>query len=140
MPLKDDILNQISYDIYGQSVINIAAKIYDYVVKGHEHILYINQGILIQNVGAEYDYDEIMLTARLLSMLRNPVLDEFYEFYYNKETIPIPSEKIKSLSTSEPFINPKTGEEIYDYKDKIFLFYRPNQKFIESLKKELNNL
>lgn len=134
MSFKEDILNQISQEIYEQSTIEIASIIFDYVNERRDELKYISHGLLRSKVGESFSDEQIVLAARVLSILRRPVLDECYTFFFKNNYHPISKEEV----FSEPFINPQTGDVLKNYQDLINIFYVPNSVFLEHLKKSEN--
>lgn len=134
MEFKEKILNQINKEVYGSTVIEISYLIYQYISVGRQNIQFINLGILRNHITQEYSDYDILLTARVLSILRHPVLDECYELIDNEVAVLIPREEIYlALKEQGQLFHPDTGKEVFDFRSKITVFYKPNQKFLADL-------
>lgn len=134
MTLKETILKQIPIELYDDSTIQIASIVFDYLKEGGDKITYISHGLLKNRIGGAYSDEEIILTARVLSTTRFPLLEECYEFIDGEIIRRISREIINESYFSGIFYNPETGEEVLNYQDYIRIYYVPSKDFLNALK------
>jgi hypothetical protein len=136
--LKETILKPVSLDIYDQSTVQIASLIFDYLKEGGSKLKYISYGILKNRIGNQYSDEEIIFTARILSVLRKPLLEEKYELFYNEEPFPIDRNVIEESLREGSLIHPETGDEILNFQSSIRVYYVPSEIFIQLLLESQN--
>jgi hypothetical protein len=65
------------------------------------------------------------------------VLDECYELIDREAAVIIPREDIYlALKEHGKLFHPDTGEEVLDFRQKINVFYKPNEKFLADLESQ----
>jgi len=126
MDILDQIKTKIREDWKGDPQEKICLLILTYLTQS-ENLLHLTFSSLAQVSGNTYKQDQILDSIQYLCGDRVHLLDVNFELIQDDdEPVDIDQEYLSIAESTGKLIHPKTGEEVANFKDDVYIYFRPS--------------
>lgn len=129
---KEIIKNQILEDWGDKPQSQVCFSILDYLLRVPiMKLSHITYGSLRKVVDKKFQDSDVLIAIQYLSGDRTKLLDvEFELIDDNDDSFPLPNSEVKLAEETGKLIHPERGEPVNNYKDKVFMYFKPSSLVI----------
>lgn len=123
--LKDTIIQRIYEDLKDERQSKICTKVLEYLLNTPK-LCHITYGSIKIVINSNYTDAEILKAVQYLCGDSTNLLETGFEFIENEEHYQISKDQVKFAQDTGIFVHPQTGEMIDNYKEKVFMYFKPS--------------